>query len=226
MQKKSRKGIIITGVLFLVFILFTVMVKTVDVQPIGPEQSSVGLASLNQFVFELFGVNLLWYGITDWLGVVAIAIAFGFAVLGLVQLIKRKNIWKVDSRILLLGAFYFIVVAVYVFFELVIVNYRPIILSQNLEASFPSSHAMIVICIMVTAMLQFHHYLCNKKLWLRTTDIVSVLIIVVTVVGRLISGVHWFTDIIAGILLSSALIALYYSILKYVEETHSKELDS
>lgn len=226
MQKKSRKGIIITGVLFLVFILFTVMVKTVDVQPIGPEQSSVGLASLNQFVFELFGVNLLWYGITDWLGVVAIAIAFGFAVLGLVQLIKRKNIWKVDSRILLLGAFYFIVVAVYVFFELVIVNYRPIILSQNLEASFPSSHAMIVICIMVTAMLQFHHYLCNKKLWLRTTDIVSVLIIVVTVVGRLISGVHWFTDIIAGILLSSALIALYYSILKYVEKTQSKELDS
>lgn len=226
MQKKSTKGIIITGVLFLVFILFTVMVKTVDVQPIGPEQSSVGLASLNQFVFELFGVNLLWYGITDWLGVVAIAIAFGFAVLGLVQLIKRKNIWKVDSRILLLGAFYFIVVAVYVFFELVIVNYRPIILSQNLEASFPSSHAMIVICIMVTAMLQFHHYLCNKKLWLRTTDIVSVLIIVVTVVGRLISGVHWFTDIIAGILLSSALIALYYSILKYVEKTQSKELDS
>lgn len=226
MQKKSTKGIIITGVLFLVFILFTVMVKTVDVQPIGPEQSSVGLASLNQFVFELFGVNLLWYGITDWLGVVAIAIAFGFAVLGLVQLIKRKNIWKVDSRILLLGAFYFIVVAVYVFFELVIVNYRPIILSQNLEASFPSSHTMIVICIMVTAMLQFHHYLCNKKLWLRTTDIVSVLIIVVTVVGRLISGVHWFTDIIAGILLSSALIALYYSILKYVEKTQSKELDS
>lgn len=226
MQKKSTKGIIITGVLFLVFILFTVMVKTVDVQPIGPEQSSVGLASLNQFVFELFGVNLLWYGITDWLGVVAIAIAFGFAVLGLVQLIKRKNIWKVDSRILLLGAFYFIVVAVYVFFELVIVNYRPIILSQNLEASFPSSHAMIVICIMVTAMLQFHHYFRNKKLWLRTTDIVSVLIIVVTVVGRLISGVHWFTDIIAGILLSSALIALYYSILKYVEKTQSKELDS
>lgn len=217
MQKKSKKCIIITGILFLVFMLFTVMIKTIDVQPMGPEQSAIGLATLNQFVFNLFGVNLLWYSITDWLGVVAIVIALGFAVFGLIQLIRRKSIWKVDPCILLLGVFYFIVIVFYVFFELVIINYRPIILSQNLEASFPSSHTMIVICIMVTAMLQFHYYLRDKKVCLWTIDIASVLIIVVTVAGRLISGVHWFTDIVAGILLSSALVTLYYSALKYIE---------
>ena len=218
MQKKSKKPIIITGILFLIFIFFTIMIKTIDVQPIGPEKSKIGFATLNQFIFNFFGVNLLWYDITDWLGIVAIVVALGFAILGLIQLIQRKSIWKIDLRILLLGVFYFIVVVFYIFFEFVIINYRPIILSQSLEASFPSSHTMIVICIMVTAMSQFHYYLQDKKVCLWIVEIVSVLIIAVTVVGRLISGVHWFTDIVAGVLLSSALAALYYSALKYIEE--------
>lgn len=220
MQKRSKKYLIITGTLFLIFILFTVIIKNVDVQPVGPCQSKVGLAAINQFVFQILGVNLIWYDITDWLGTAAIIIALGFAALGLFQLIKRKSIKKVDCRLLLLGAFYFLVMAVYVFFELVIINYRPVLLSESLEASYPSSHTMLVTCIMGTAMMQFHYYLRGRKAWLWTVDIMSGLLIAVTVIGRLLSGVHWFTDIVAGILLSLALNSLYCFALVYTEERY------
>lgn len=218
MQKKSKTYFIVTGALFLIFIVFTIMAKTVDVRPIGPRHSPVGFAAINEFFFVRLRTSPLWYQITSWLGFIALAAALGFAVLGFVQMIKGKSLREVDQRILLLGGFYFLVLVFYVLFELVIVNYRPVILSQELEASYPSSHTMLVVCIMVTAMVQFHHYLKEKKRWLLAGDILSVLIIAVTVVGRLLSGVHWFTDIIAGMILSAALILLYCSALKYIEE--------
>ena len=222
-DSKSKKLFGITAGLFLLFIVFTMMVLLVDVQSIGPKDTKVGLATINQSVFGCLGVNLLWYEITDWLGLIAVLFALFFAVLGLVQLIKRKNLWKVDYEIILLGMFYILVAVIYLFFEIAIVNYRPVIMDNSLEASYPSSHAMIVICIMATAMIEFRKLFADKKALRAVLNTVSAAIILITVIGRLLSGVHWFTDIIAGVLLSSALVMLYYSSVIYIDEKQKEK---
>ena len=111
MKKKVKSSFIVTGLLFLLFVLFTVVISTVDVRPIGPEGSEVGLATLNELVFQRLGVRMIWYTITDRLGVVALLTAFCFAIIGLIQIVNKKSLLKVDIRIILLGIYYVIVIA-------------------------------------------------------------------------------------------------------------------
>ncbi len=220
-MNRNKINFLLTGLLFFVFIIFTFIIKKIDVQPIGPHDSLIGLATLNKWIFDFLGVNFLWYYITDWLGVLAILTAFGFAFTGLYQLFKRKSLFKVDKEIVLLGIFYTIVIITYILFEKIIINYRPIILETTLEASYPSSHTMIVICIMGTAIFVFEQLISNR-LFLKISKISCISLIVITVLGRLISGVHWFTDIIGGILLSLAMVMLYYSTVTAIKHNIKK----
>ena len=183
-------------------------VRTVDVRPIGPDGSRVGLAALNQWWFERTGVRMLWYDITDWLGILAILTALGFALLGLVQLIRRKSFCKVDRSLYALGGTYLLTIACYILFELCIINYRPVLMQGRLEASFPSSHAMIVCAIMATALLEFRARLKNKAAKI-AAETFCIGLMAVTVAGRAISGVHWLTDILGGLMLSGTLTLLY-----------------
>ena len=193
------------------FVLWTMLILFVDVRAIGPNGSSVGFASLNGFVHEFTGVNMSLYVITDWLGLVPIGVAFGFAVLGLVQWIKRKSLLKVDRSILTLGGFYIVVIAVYFLFEIVVINYRPTLIDGCLEASYPSSTTMLVLCVMPTAMIQLRARIKSNK-FRRCIMFMLAVFIAVMVVGRLVSGVHWISDIIGGALFSTAIVLIYYAI--------------
>ena len=208
---KRTTRIFIGAVWIFAFTVWTLSVSLVDLEAIGPNGSLVGFASLNGYVHKLTGVNLTLYAVTDWLGLVPIAVALTFATLGLLQWIKRKSISKVDKNIILLGGFYLFVMAAYLLFEGVVINYRPILINGRLEPSYPSSTTMLVTCVMTTAVMQLRHRIKNKIL---KRAIISIILAftVFMVIGRLICGVHWFSDIVGGLLLSIGMVTIYRAI--------------
>ena len=211
MKRTGKKRIFVGAGFLAAFVLWTVLVSFVDVRAIGPNGSSVGFAVLNGSVHAFTGVNFLLYTVTDWLGLVPIGVAFGFAVLGLAQWIKRKSLLKVDRRFLALGGFYMVVLAAYIFFEIVVINYRPVLIGGYLEASYPSSTTMLVMCVMPAAMIQLHARIEND-VFRRCVMISIAAFIAFMVVGRLVSGVHWLSDIIGGALISAGLVMIYASV--------------
>ena len=211
MKERNQKNFGITAGLLTTFVLWTIGVRRIDLQAIGPNGTSVGFAALNGFVCKLTGVHMTIYTITDWLGLVPLCFVVGFAFLGLVQLIQRRSILKVDYSILVLGGFYILVMVAYLLFEVVVINYRPVLIDGRMEASYPSSTTMLVMCVIPTAMMQLNARVKNKTIQ-KTVLGILLAFTVFMVIGRLISGVHWFTDIVGGALLSAGLVMLYYSV--------------
>lgn len=195
--------------LLLSFVLWTVAVTRIDVAPIGPNGSEVGFATLNGWFHRLTGVHMTLYTITDWLGLVPIAVAFGFALLGLWQWIRRRRLCRVDTDILLLGGFYGVVIAMYLLFESVVINYRPVLIEGVLEVSYPSSTTLLTLCVMLTALRRFRRRLHTAIILVFTA---------ITVVGRVLSGVHWLSDILGGMLVSGGLVLLYDVACRHFEE--------
>jgi len=210
MRKPRQKYFILAFGLLALFILWTIAVCRIDVEAIGPQGSTVGFSGLNSAVHDLTGVHMGLYTVTDWLGLVPVAFGFGFALLGLAQWIKRKSIRKVDRSLLLLGGFYIVVLAAYLFFESFVINYRPVLIDGFPEASYPSSTTLLVLSVMPTALMQLRWRVRRPVIRKGITGAIAIFIPFMAL-GRLISGVHWFTDIIGGALLSAGLVALYFA---------------
>ena len=201
------------------FGVWTLLIRRIDVRPIGPNGTSVGLAAFNGWFHRTAGVHMALYSITDWLGLIPILVCVGFGALGAAQLLRRRRLRSVDADILLLGAYYILVIAAYLFFEMVPVNYRPVLIDGALEASSPSSTTLLVLSVMPTLAFQARRR-CAKPLAARAVAVFARLFSAFMVLGRLVSGVHWATDIIGAILLSFGLFRLYRFA---VEQTDGRE---
>ena len=194
---RNRKTCFLTGGTFIaLFALLTLLIMTIDVQPVGQNGTDIGFAGFNVGFHEMTGVNMTLYTITDWLG------------LGFIQLIKRKSLFKVDKDIIILGIYYIIVIMAYLIFEMIPINYRPIPIEGVMEASYPSSTTLLVLSVMPTLVEQAGRRLSDDVIR-KLIAAFAVLFSLFMVIGRLISGVHWFTDIIGSVLLSIGLYYLY-----------------
>ena len=207
----EKKKLIIAWLLIASCALFTIFVKIIDVNYIGYTNTPVGFSTINEFVFNLFGVNLLWYYITDWLGIMPILLSISYAIIGPCQLIKRKSFLKVDKELYILACFYIILIGIYIFFETLIINYRPVLIDGFLEASYPSSHTLMAITLCGSSIIINNRLFKNK--FSKLINFMSYCIIAITICGRLVSGVHWFTDIIGGLLISFTLLYIFNLVL-------------
>lgn len=208
MNKKSFVLLTIGTICLVAFTVWTLLVMFIDVKPLGVDNTNIGLSTFNLWVFNSLGTNMIFYVVTDWLGLVPIAICICFGVVGLVELIKRKSLFKVDKDIILLGIYYVFVIFLYLLFEMIVINYRPILIDGYKESSYPSSTTLLVLSVMPTLSFETNRRLKNK--WVRLAiNLFSVSFSLFMVIGRLISGVHWISDIIGSIILSSGLFIMY-----------------
>lgn len=217
-MRKTKRIVSVWILLLTAFAVWTFLIQTVDVQQIGPRQSAVGFATVNGWFHRLTNVHWMLYTLTDWLGLVPIVVCLLFACVGLAQLVQRRSLLKVDLDILLLGVYYVLVIFAYLLFEMVPLNYRPVLIEGILEASYPSSTTLLVLSVMPTLHFQAERRLKNSALR-RCIRVLTVLFSAFMVVGRLLSGVHWLTDIVGAILLSGGLFLLYKaSVLRFCKE--------
>ena len=214
----KAKRVLLTGVgMLAAFAVWTFLIISVDVQNVGQRGTAVGFAAFNTWFHQLTGVNMLLYTVTDWLGLVPITVCIGFGVFGLVQLIRRRSLFKVDPDIILLGVYYILVIAAYLVFEMIPINYRPVPIDGFMEASYPSSTTLLVLSVMPTSILQIKRR-CKSKTARCIVYAFAVSFSAFMVIGRLVAGVHWATDIIGSVLLSFGLFELYHAAVLFTDK--------
>ena len=224
----TRKGkLYVAGLFYVLWLALIVLLCLADRQPAAAGDTMIGLASLNtRFAIAVAGLNgsrgvdgsiglsMQLYKLTEYLGYFSLLIAACFALLGFVQLLRRRSLKKVDKQLLAMGGLFIVLAVLYVFFEKVIVNYRPIIMpgESGPEASFPSSHTMLTFVILGSVCMVLKKYVKNPALC-ALLKFVCILLILAMVVGRLMCGCHWLTDILGGVLVSLALLALFSAVI-------------
>lgn len=199
-MNKKTAGIISLCCL-LGFIVLLIVVKTVNVKTnaLGIE---VGLYSINNSLLP--SVSITEFGsLSDILMLISFVFFGIVGLMGISEFLKKRSLRKVNHIYYLYVCMLLLIVIIYLFFEIVTVNYRPILIDGVKEASFPSSHIFITSSLVLCSCYVFSKYI--GKNYSKSLYIISIIMIIFVTFGRLLSKNHWFTDCIAGLLISFVL---------------------
>lgn len=215
----KKTNYLLSLILLVIVIAYTILVAKVDVKPVGPVNpatgvtSEVGFSTINSAIAKKLEYNSTFYKISKYAGYLAFAFIAFYGVIGLAQLIKKKNLKDINKVLYALAVFYVCVAIVYALFEVLTINYRPVVMENELEASYPSSHTMLAICVCGSSLI-VSHYLVKKEGFKILLNIAAVIMMILIVVTRTLSGVHWFTDIVGAIIISVFMLQTFASSIK------------
>lgn len=205
MKKQGYIYLIVACVLLALFVALTVCLVFVDVRAAGESGAEVGFATINEKVWQTIGQSEAALTVSEICGLCMIAAVGAFGVVGLVQVIRRKGILRADRELYVMAGGLVLLAVAYVFFEIFVINCRPVLDEGELAASFPSSHTMLAVAVAGMGASYLHS---RPKKGVLLGVLVGLLtgIAICTVACRLLGGVHWPTDIVGGVLLGMAIL--------------------
>ena len=211
MKKQGYIYLIVACVLLAAFIALTICLLLVDVRAAGESGAEVGFATINQKVWQAIGQSAAALTVSEVCGLCMIAAVGAFGITGLVQVIRRKGFLRADKELYVMAGGLMLLAAAYVFFEIFVVNYRPVLDGGELAASYPSSHAMLATAVAGMGMAYLHS---RQRKGVLINVLIGLLngVSVATVACRLLGGVHWLSDIVGGVLLGMVIVYAYRAV--------------
>lgn len=190
-------------------VLFTVAVDKIDLALVWGKE--IGFSKMNLAVHEMLGTSETFDLISDLVMVFSALVLGGMVFIGTYQIITGKGLKKVDRELILSGVVLVLTALVYVFFENVIINFRPVLEDGLLEASYPSTHVLLSVVVNILAIDYIRTKIENKKLRIVAISSIATFC-VIGIVTRILCGMHWITDIVGALLISGALVMIYYTL--------------
>ena len=217
MTRRSRIAAIAAAAFFGALLLFSILVFTVDVKPIGPIDSenphtnySVGFAAMNAGFRDAIKTSAFCYTAFFILFILATLAALIPVALFVWQMIQKKDLKKVNYSIFLLAAFYVTVYVVMMLFLLLPLERRPVVeMNGKVRTSFPSPALMAVLCVFVTFPTVVRTLL-GKWQGQLYVQVACYALAVFSFFMSLFSGVHWLSDAMAAVLFAGTLVSAFY----------------